>query len=164
MAHHPVIREESKGMKLRVVFDGSMKTRSEKCINDFLYNGAVVQCDLFDILILFRTYKFVICADIRHMYRMILVCPEHCPLQNILWRKPHGILQCLQLQTVTSGLKSSSFLATRCLVELAHTEGKKFPKAARALLNNTYVDDVLAGDDTLEETIKLTKELISLLE
>lgn len=163
MAHHPVIREDKKTTKLRVVFDGSMKSKDKKCINDFLYNGANVQNELFDILILFRTYKFVVSTDIKQMYRMVLINPKHRPFQNILWREPHGPLQYIQLQTVTYGLKSSSFLATRCLVELAQTEGDKFPLAAQALLNNTYVDDILTGSDTIEDTIKLKDELISLL-
>uniref|UniRef100_A0A6P7GQL1 Uncharacterized protein LOC114345585 n=1 Tax=Diabrotica virgifera virgifera TaxID=50390 RepID=A0A6P7GQL1_DIAVI len=97
------------------------------------------------------------------MYRMVLVHPDHCQLQNILWREKNGSLQCIQIQTVTYGLRSSSFLATRCLVELARTEGKRYPLASKALLNNTYVDDILCGCDTIEETVKLKNELISLL-
>ncbi|CAH2058235.1 unnamed protein product, partial [Iphiclides podalirius] len=39
---------------------------------------------------------------------------------NILWREnPNTEIRCIQLTTVTYGLKSSSFLATRCLDELA---------------------------------------------
>ncbi|XP_044751146.1 uncharacterized protein LOC123311316 [Coccinella septempunctata] len=163
MAHHPVIREDKKSTRLRVVFDGSMKSKDKKCLNDFLYNGAVVQNELFDILILFRTYKFVILSDIKQMYRMILLHPDHRKLQNILWRDASGNIVCLQLQTVTYGIKSSSFLATRCLSELALTEGKNFPLAVRALLQNTYVDDILSGTDTLDELIDLKNQLITLL-
>ncbi|KAJ8943232.1 hypothetical protein NQ314_009805 [Rhamnusium bicolor] len=78
--------------------------------------------------------------------------PHHRPLQNILWRdNPKLPTQCLQMQTGTYDLKSSSFLATRCLVELAHNEEHNYPLAARALLNNTYVDDILLGSDTLRK-------------
>ncbi|XP_072375734.1 uncharacterized protein [Diabrotica undecimpunctata] len=164
MAHHPVIREDKKTTKLRIVFDGSMKSKSKKCLNDFLYNGAVVQNELFDILILFRIYKYIISTDIKQMFRMILIHPEDRRYLNILWREPHSELKCIQLQTITYGLRSSSFLATRCLVELANTEGQNFPLAAKALINNTYVDDILAGSDTIEEAKKLKNELISLLQ
>lgn len=164
MAHHPVIREDKRTTKLRVVFDGSMKTKNKKSLNDLMYNGAVVQNELFDILILFRTFKYVILTDVKQMFRMIMLHPNHKPLQNILWRENSGTpIQCLQLQTVTYGLKSSPFLATRCLVELAHNEGYKFPLAAKALLNNTYVDDILSGGNTIEETEQLKNELIDML-
>ncbi|KAF2892826.1 hypothetical protein ILUMI_13348 [Ignelater luminosus] len=95
---------------------------------------------------------------------MILIYPDHRPLQNILWREnSNSSIQCLQLQTVTYGLKSSPFLATRCLVDLAHAEESKFPLASRALLNNTYVDDMLSGGDTIEEVNQLKAELINVL-
>lgn len=164
MGHHPVIREDKKFTSLRVVFDGSMKIKEKRSVNDYLYNGAVVQNSLFEILILFRSYKFVVLSDIKQMYRMILINPEHLPLQNILWREsPNSDIQCLQLQTVTYGLKSSSFLATRCLVHLANTEGTQFPLASSALLKNTYVDDILAGADTLQDAKELKSQLIQLL-
>lgn len=163
MAHHPVVREDKRTTKLRVVFDGSMKTKNKKCINDFLYNGAVVQNELLDILILFRTYRYVLLSDIKQMYRMILIHPDDRKYQNILWKNSQGTLQTLQLQTVTYGLKSSSFLATRCLVELANSEGQNYPLASYALLNNTYVDDILSGADTFEKAVRLKNELISFL-
>ncbi|KAF2887690.1 hypothetical protein ILUMI_18483 [Ignelater luminosus] len=164
MAHHPVIREDKKTTKLRVVFDGSMKTKSNKSINDLMYNGAIVQKELFDILILFRSYKYVILTDIKQTYRMILIHPDHRPLQNILWHEnSNSSIQCLQLQTVTYGLKSSPFLATRCLVDLAHAEESNFPLASRALLNNKYVNDILSGGDTIEEVNQLKAELINVL-
>ncbi|KAF2887488.1 hypothetical protein ILUMI_18685, partial [Ignelater luminosus] len=50
---------------------------------------------------------------------------------------------CLQLQTVTYRLKSSSFLATRCLVDLTHAEESNFPLASRVLLNNIIICLVL---------------------
>ncbi|XP_072380528.1 uncharacterized protein [Diabrotica undecimpunctata] len=125
MAHHPVIREDKKTTKLRIVFDGSMKSKSKK---------------------------------------MILIHPEDRRYLNILWREPHSELKCIQLQRITYGLRSSSFLATRYLVELANTEGQNFSLAAKALINNTYVDDILAGSDTIEEAKKLKNELISLLQ
>lgn len=87
MGHHPVIREDRKTTSFRVGFDGSMKSKSRKSINDNLYNGVVVQNSLFDILIYFRTYQFVLLSDNRQMYRMIEISPHHRPFQNILWRE-----------------------------------------------------------------------------
>lgn len=164
LAHHPVIREDNKTTRLRVVFDGSMKTKNQISLNDTMYNGAVVQKELFDILILFRTYKFVLLTDIKKMYRQILIHPSHRILQNVLWREnPNQPIECLQLQTVTYGLKSSPFLATRCLAELAHIEEENFPLASKALLHNTYVDDVISGGDSISEVIQLKNELIDIL-
>lgn len=164
LAHHAVLREDKATTKLRVVFDGSMRSKNGNSINDFMFKGPVVQNELFDILILFRTYKFVLLTDIKQMYRMISIHPSHRRLQNILWREnSEDQIQCLQLQTVTYGLRSSSFLATRCILHLAQTYKDKFPLASDALINNTYVDDILGGANSIHDTINLKNELIELL-
>ncbi|XP_047991558.1 uncharacterized protein LOC125242543 isoform X1 [Leguminivora glycinivorella] len=113
-------------------------------------------------MMLFRTYKYTVQCDIRHMYRMIAMHPEHRRLQNILWRAD-DTLQCLQLQTITYGLKSSAYLATKCLVELAKKYKAQFPLASEAIIKNSYVDDVQGGSDTLQGALQLKSELISLM-
>lgn len=165
LAHHAVINESSKTTKLRVVFDGSMKSRSSVALNDVMLNGPVVQRELFDILLLFRTYQFTLICDIQKMFRMCYINPQQTSLQNILWRDdPSKPIICLQLQTVTYGLKSSTFLATRCLLELAQRYSDKYPLAAQTLLSNTYVDDIIAGRDNVEQIIELKKQLVELLQ
>nr|XP_013189920.1 unnamed protein product [Amyelois transitella] len=164
MPHHPVIREHSQTTRLRVVFDASAKTSLNLSLNDVLYNGPTVQRKLFEILVLFRSYEFVALCDIRQMYRQIRIDPSQNHLQNILWRSNvNDPLLCLQLQTVTYGVRSSSFLATRCLVELAIRYGDKYPLAASVLLNNIYVDDCLFGSCSTEQLKQVCNELITLL-
>ncbi|KAF2890917.1 hypothetical protein ILUMI_15256, partial [Ignelater luminosus] len=98
------------------------------------------------------------------VYRSVMVHHNFKSFQNILWRdNPEEELKCLQLQTVTWGLKPSAYLATRCLIELADIYKDKYPLAAAALENNTYIDDILCGAKDIEETLSLQNELISLL-
>ncbi|KAF2889189.1 hypothetical protein ILUMI_16984 [Ignelater luminosus] len=164
LAHHPVIRNDKRTTQIRVVFDGGLKTSKNISLNDVLLNGPVVQNELFDILILFRSYKYILITDIRQMYRRVMVHHNFKSFQNILWRdNPEEELKCLQLQTVTWGLKPSAYLATRCLIELADKYKDKYPLAAAALENNTYIDDILCGANDIEETLSLQNELISLL-
>lgn len=164
LAHHAVLNEFSKTTKLRVVFDGSMLSKSKVCLNDVLMNGPIVQNELFNILVLFRTYKYTLICDITKMFRGIYVNKDYTCLQNILWRdSPEQSINCLQLQTVTYGLKSSTYLATRCLLELADRYGDRFPLAARVLRSNTYVDDVICGADSTQDLQVLKTQLINLL-
>lgn len=51
----------------------------------------------------------------------------------------------------------------RCLKQLAKEEGDQFPLAKQVLLSDFYMDDVLTGIDTIEETFKLQGELTTLL-
>ncbi|XP_063825318.1 uncharacterized protein LOC135074867 [Ostrinia nubilalis] len=55
--------------------------------------------------------------------RQIRVKPQYQALQRILWRDdPSHDIQCLQLDTVTYGTASASYLATRTLVKLVEDE------------------------------------------
>ncbi|KAF2888520.1 hypothetical protein ILUMI_17653, partial [Ignelater luminosus] len=110
------------------------------------------------------SYKYILITDIRQMYSSVMVHHNFKSFQNILWRdNPEEELKCLQLQTVTWGLKPSTYLATRCLIELADKYKDKYLLAAAALENNTYIDDILCGANDIEETLSLQNELISLL-
>ncbi|XP_028175488.1 uncharacterized protein LOC114363843 isoform X2 [Ostrinia furnacalis] len=163
LPHHPVL-SKSKTTPVRAVFDASMNAKNKVCLNDLLLNGPTVQKDLFDILILLRTYKYVLLCDIKSMYRQVLIENKFCCLQNILWREsPHDPFRCIQLQTVTYGLKSSSFLATRCLIELAQRYKNDYPLASFALLHSSYVDDIQCGSNQLSELEQIKNELIKLL-
>lgn len=164
LPHHPVFNPNSKTTPVRAVFDASMKTKNGVCLNDVLLNGPVVQGELFDILTLFRTYKFVLLCDIKSMYRGVVVESDFCCLQNILWRdSTHDSVKCLQLQTVTYGVKSSAFLATRCLIELAQIYQNKYPLAAAVLKYSTYVDDIHCGSNDLSELEATKLELIAIM-
>lgn len=165
LPHHAVINPSSKTTKLRTVFDGSMKTSKKISLNDIQLNGPIVQRDLFEILLLFRFGAFAFTTDIQQMFRNIRLVPEHTSLQNILWRdSPDDTIRCIRLNTLTFGLKSSSFLATRCLKELATQNESILPLASSILQNHTYVDDVLFSDSNLDTVLRAKAQLCQLLE
>ncbi|XP_072379162.1 uncharacterized protein [Diabrotica undecimpunctata] len=164
LPHHCVVKEESLTTKLRVVFDGSMKSSSSCSLNDILLKGPTLQPELFDILLRFRLYSFVFTTDIQKMYRQVKINPDQTFLLNILWRdSPEKDIECLELQTVTYGTKSASFQSTRCLMELANTHQTEYPLASDALQNNCYIDDILYGANDEQTLLKAHKELTSLL-
>lgn len=68
-----------------------------------------------------------------------------------------------KLKTVTYGTTPASFLATRCLKELAIQEQEFHPLAAVIAKRDFYMDDVMTGANTLMEVMKLQYQLISLL-
>jgi len=76
LPHHAVIKETNNTTKVRVVFDASMKTSNGVSLNDLLLTGPTIQSDLVNHLIRFRTYNYVITADIEKMYRQIWVHKE----------------------------------------------------------------------------------------
>ena len=60
---------------------------------------------------------------------------------------------------VTFGVASSSYAANMAVEQNAVDLAHEFTKAANAVYNSFYVDDGLTGADSVEEAIKLQKEL-----
>lgn len=69
MPHQAVIRSDRSTTKCRVVFDASAKTSNGKSLNDVLQIGSKLQHDIFQIMIKWRLWKYVMTADKEKMYR-----------------------------------------------------------------------------------------------
>lgn len=164
LPHHCVINENSVTTKLRVVFDGSAKTSSGISLNDVLRVGPKIQDDLFDILIRFRQKSVVLTADIVKMYRQVKVAEHQRDLQRILWRSdPDAEVEHYQLNTITYGTAPASFLATRCLQQIAHDIKGRLPEISNIILKNFYVDDLLLSVDSKEKAVEVGQSLIDVL-
>lgn len=164
LPHHAVVRPDSTTTKLRVVFDGSCKTTSGFALNDILLKGPTIQDTLLSQLFRFRMKPVVIKGDIEKMYRQVLVAESDQAFQRIVYRSsPTDPLQTYQLKTVTYGTKTAPYLATRCLEQLSIDEAANYPAAALVVKSSFYVDDLLAGFDSLDEAMAATKQIIPML-
>jgi len=162
MPHHAVIKKSSNTTKVRVVFDASAKTSSGVSLNDVLLVGPTIQNRLFDHLMRFRTYNYVLTADIEKMYCQVLLHEDDRRYQRLLWRRK-GNIETLQFNTLTFGIASSPFLAIRVIHQLAEDERHDYPRAAEIIKNHLYVDDLLTGANSVEQARVIRDEIIALL-
>lgn len=164
LPHHAVRKESSTTTKLKVVYNASAPTSNGISLNHNLMCGPIIQRDLFSIILQFREFQYALNADITKMYRQIWVHPNDTNYQLILWRdNPTDPLKTYKLTTLTYGTKPASFIATRCLKELADINREKFPRAAEIIQNNFYMDDLLTGADTVQELIEIRDDIIKIL-
>ncbi|GFS52748.1 uncharacterized protein TNCV_2995501 [Trichonephila clavipes] len=98
------------------------------------------------------------------MYRQILVADEDQKYQQILWRNNsnENNSHAYKLKTVTYGLASASFLATRCIKQIA-LDNKDNPNLSRTLQEEIYMDDLLSGSDTPINAISICKDIAHVL-
>ncbi|GFV09718.1 integrase catalytic domain-containing protein [Trichonephila clavipes] len=97
------------------------------------------------------------------MYRQILVADEDQRYQQILWRNNSSEnIRTYKLKTVTYGLASASFLATRCIKQIA-LDDKDNPNLSRVLQEDIYMDDLLSGADTPNNAISICKDIAHVL-
>lgn len=160
--HHGVFKKGSD--KIRVVFDGSCKTTSGVSLNQCLYSGEPLHNDVSHIILNFRTHKYVFTADIKMMFRCTWIHPDDRKYQLIFWRdKPTDRVQLYELNTNTYGLTSSPFISIRTLHHLANCNEAIYPHASQVLLHDIFVDDILTGGHSLQQTKQLQYDLITLL-
>ncbi|GBN58572.1 hypothetical protein AVEN_253095-1, partial [Araneus ventricosus] len=127
LPHRGVFKPDKTSTKLRVVFNASALSSNGLSLNDIQMNGGLTQEDLFSIMLRFRKHKFVFSADIRKMYRMVLVDPQQRDLKQIEWKDgENDNVKTYKLNTVTHGTASAPYLATKMLHQLVKDEGQCF--------------------------------------
>ncbi|XP_061706222.1 uncharacterized protein LOC133517094 [Cydia pomonella] len=157
--HHSVLKSSSESTKLRVVYDASMRTKSGYSINDLQIVGPNIQDSLFNILLRFRHYRYVLSGDIEKQYRQIVMNELDRDLQLILWRENESLpIKTLRLNTVTYGFSSASFLAARCLWQLGEESADSSIKTI--IQNDFYCDDLLTGADEESDLLNI-KQAVS---
>ncbi|KAJ8977376.1 hypothetical protein NQ317_007451 [Molorchus minor] len=86
-------------------------------------------------------------------------------LQRILFRfNPSDELSHHQLNTVTYGTSSASFLAIRSLRQVAIDNVTTHPQASNVIQSSFYVDDLLSGSDPIEHAKEQIFDLIKILQ
>ncbi|GFW67777.1 integrase catalytic domain-containing protein [Trichonephila clavipes] len=91
------------------------------------------------------------------------VADEDQKYQQILWRNNSSEnIRTYKLKTVTYGLPSASFLATRCIKQIA-LDDKDNPNLSRVLQEDIYMDDLLSGADTPNNAISICKDIAHVL-
>ncbi|XP_048006727.1 uncharacterized protein LOC125242069 [Leguminivora glycinivorella] len=160
LPHHAVTRESSTTTKLRVVFDGTAQPSDGSSLNDELLIGPPLLQDLRDLIVRWRTHKICLLADVKQMYRQILVAKEDVDYQRILWRaSPQDEIIEKRLLTVTYGTSCAPFLAICTLKQLAQDEKEKFPDLVEVISNDFYMDDLLTGANDVEQATKLQSHI-----
>ncbi|GFY41483.1 integrase catalytic domain-containing protein [Trichonephila inaurata madagascariensis] len=158
LPHHGVLKSQNNSTKLRVVFDGSAPTTSGRSLNDILLSGRV-QEDVFNIMLRFRKHKIVLTADIKQMFRQILIDPTQRNLLRIFWKNKHWERPIeYELNTVNY----APFLATLVIKQLCLDESGAFPLAAEITLSDIYMDDIVTGCENIENAKILKNQLIKM--
>ncbi|CAK1601945.1 unnamed protein product [Parnassius mnemosyne] len=160
LPHHAVVRQDKETSKVRTVFNASQKGNNNISLNEELLVGPQLQDDMRSLIMRWRMKRICFVADIQKMYRQILVSKEDRDLQRILWRNCKiQPVQDYRLLRVTFGTASAPYLAVRTLHQVAEDEGRDYSDAARIIKEDFYMDDLMSGKDTLQDAIKVAKEI-----
>jgi hypothetical protein len=155
-AFHP-----NKPGKPRLVFDGAAKAYG-KSLNDHLLQGPDLLSPLNNVLCKFRQKKYAFTANIKEMFHQVRMRKEDQGSQRYLWRamdrdRPPDTYEIpVMFFGATCSPTSAQYVKNRNALEFE----KEFPEAAKAITDHHYVDDYLGCTDTVEEAIKLARDVI----
>ncbi|XP_055615070.1 uncharacterized protein LOC129761373 [Toxorhynchites rutilus septentrionalis] len=153
----PVINPNKPG-KIRVVWDAAASVHGV-CLNSVLLTGPDMMTSLVSVLLQFREHRIAICGDIREMFLQIGIRPTDQFYQLFLWwddteqQEPSTFV----VEVMIFGARSSPTTAQFVKNHNAQRFEAEYPAAAVAIINNHYVDDMLASTETEEEAIELAK-------
>ena len=162
---HGVSKQSSTSTKLRVVFGGSAVSTSGISLNQCLMVGPTLHPSLETILLKFRAYPVALTADISTMYREVGLVASDRDFHRFLWRPtPQQEIRDYRMTRVTFGVSASPYLAVRTLQQTAAEHGQDQPEAAQHIRSSFYVDDLLAGANSVDAALKLYSSLREVLQ
>ena len=143
IAHHAVLRPEKKTTPVRIVFNSSASFKGHT-LNDYWYKGPDLLNNLFGVVLRFRENAVAVCGDITKMYHMVAIPPVDQHVHRFLWRNYETERQPdTYVKTVlTFGDRPAPTMAITAMHKTAKLKQDVKPKAAEAIINNAYVDDI----------------------
>ncbi len=97
------------------------------------------------------------------MFREIVLQVQERDFHRFLQRGSCGEIEDFCMKCLTFGVKSSPFIATQVLHQLAENARTTYPIVSEVILSTFYVDDCLSGAHTIQEADILLQQLCDLL-
>ena len=121
---------------------------------------------LFDIVLRSRKHPYCVTGDIQKAFLQINVDERDRDAQRTLWYDnltDRNIVE-FRFTRVTFGATPSPYVLGSTLQKHVRTFDKEYPKTVKALLEDTYVDDVQSGTDSVEELLKFKEEATAIMD
>jgi hypothetical protein len=179
LPYHGVMRESESEFvttKFRVVMDGSAGEKGKASVNDFLRTGSNILPKILSILTKFRQIRYFVVADIEKaflqlalqspddhlfIFRWIILQPDGSWTEETyrFVRMPWGI-NCAPC-VLNVGVRFSY----KELIDVARAENdQRRVKRLELLAETTYVDDIVALADTVDELHATSMDMLTALE
>ena len=73
LPNHPVIWDDKKASKLRIVYDASARMRDRPSLNDCIYKGPKFNQRILDILLCFQGFRVPLMADLEKAFLQVSI-------------------------------------------------------------------------------------------
>ena len=164
VTHHAVLKEESSSTPMRLVTNSSLKFKGLS-LNDILVKGPNTLNSCYGIQLKFRCHPIAIVCDISKMYHQVETTLVERHLRRLLWRHldTSAEFKCYGIETVNFGDRPAAAIVTIAVRRTAEIYKDVNPTAARAIIDDIYMDDIVTGADNKEKTDSLKEGISKIL-
>ncbi len=169
LPYKPIMKEN----KLRIVYDASAKTKSGRCLNDFLHAGPSLTKNLVGMLIFFRFGAYGLLSDVEKAYHMVGLDQGDWDVVRFLWVEDYTQPELspfiiFRFTRVPFGVVSSPFLLNMVIQELLAAQlGNAVGDDAEVYnigRSSFYVDNLVTSVDTTLKAERVCNCLTTLLQ
>ena len=167
----PIAQPHKPTHPVRLVFAANQKmAKSNLSLNQHLYTGPNNLKDLVKLVLRFRMFPFVFNLDISRMFHRTKLNPEDSEYLRFFLVKKDDVgdikFESYRCNSICFGLSCSPFICTFLLQQHAekYLEREDLAEAARQILNNAYMDDVIVGHYEEAGLIKAVQKVKMILE
>ena len=166
IAHHAVVKPESKSTPIRIVFNSSANFHGH-ILNDYWLKGPnAFMNNSLGVSLRFREDYVGIVGDIKKMYNSVRISllDQHC--HRFLWREMETSLKpsIYAITAVNIGDRPSGTIATVALRKTAELKAQEYPQETDIIINSSYVDDIVDSVESYADALRITKNIDSILE
>ena len=152
--HKAVVKKGAESTQLRIVYDASAReNNSAPSLNDCLHPGPALQNQLWGILVKSRFHPVLLTGDLKKAFLQIRIKQEERDALRFHWQEPASDeIKIYRFTRALFGLTSSPFLLAGVLNQHLDSWKDRYPVVVKELQDGLYVDDLMAGGVTVEET------------
>ena len=129
-------------------------------LNATLRAGPNLQTEMPIVIIGFRKNDIAITMDVSEMFPQVIVRKEDRDMLRFLFKNPGDKnYKIYRHKRLPFGLNCSPFIAQFTVVETAKLMKDECPLGYELVMNNRYVDDILASVETVDEAKQALNEV-----
>ena len=154
LPHKAVIRETAQSTKMRIIFDASAKAnQGGPSLNDCLETGPPLQNLLWSVLVRNRLKPVALCGDIKQAFLQVRIQGADRDTLRFHWirDKNSSQVETLRFTRALFGLVQSPFLLAGTLKQHLEALRTEYPKHVEEIMRSLYVDDIITGEDTVDQ-------------
>ena len=165
LSHHAVIKPESKSTPCRIEFNTGAKYHGHT-LNDYYAKGPDMLNNLLAVLLRFRKNHVAYVGDVSKMFHSIAIPEVYQMIHKFLWRgiKVNRKPDTYVMTAANMGDRPSATMAMLALQKIAKMQEFQYLYAAKAIIENSYIDNILESVENYEFALQVINEIETILQ